>query len=169
MYAETDWKNNLQEIHRESYLWSLTCCDFDEDLARDVLQTVYLKIYEGKASFHNKSALKTWFFSVIRFTSIDYIRKYRKHTEQLDDHHRLIAEPEQFIEIHDRKLFIKILQGLSVQQREVLTLAFYHDLTMEEIAVLLKLSIGSVRTHYARGKANFKKLFNAYKSNNDLL
>src|SRR5450432_2124712 len=169
MYAETEWKNNLQELHQESFSWSLTCCHFDEDLAKDVLQIVYLKIYEGKAIFSNKSSLKTWLFSVIRFTSIDAMRKIRKQTLQLNNHHQWIAETEQFAESPDKQLFTKILQTLSGQQREVLTLAFYHDLTLEEIAALMKLSIGSVRTHYSRGKDNFKKLLSVYKMNNDLI
>jgi RNA polymerase sigma factor (sigma-70 family) len=163
MHAETDWKNSIQKLHPESYLWSLSCCHFDEEMAKDVLQTVYLKIYEGKALYSKKSTLKTWLFSVIKFTSIDFERKSKRYMEKLNDAQDLIAEPENRPETDMQRLFIKILRSLSGRQCEVLTLAFYHDLRLEEIAGLLDLSIGSVRTHYDRGKENFKSLLTKYK------
>ena len=162
MEAETDWKNSIQALHHQSYLWSLNCCHFDEEMARDVLQSVYLKIYDGKASYNKKSTLKTWLFSVIRFTSVDFMRNHKMHIEKLNDTHQQIAEPEKTMETDNQGLFIRILQSLSGQQREVLTLAFYHDLTLEEIAALLGLSIGTVRTHYERGKENFKRMLAKY-------
>jgi RNA polymerase sigma factor (sigma-70 family) len=163
MHAETNWKSSLEALHRESYLWSLTCCNFDEEMAGDVLQTVYLKIYEGKASYHNKSALKTWLFSVIKLTSVDFIRKHIKYREKLNTVQHQIAQQDQTTETDNQALFMRILLSLSGQQRDVLTLAFYNDLRLEEIAVLLDLSIGTVRTHYERGKENFKKLLTKYK------
>jgi RNA polymerase sigma factor (sigma-70 family) len=168
MRFEKNWKTSVQELHQESYLWSLNCCHFDEEMAKDVLQTVYLKIYDGKASYNNKSTLKTWLFSVIKFTSVDFIRRKNRLVDKLDDTHQWITETEGVREADNHLLFIKILQSLSGQQREVLTLAFYHDLTLEEIAVLLDLSIGSVRTHYGRGKDNFRRMLIEYKIDNEL-
>ena len=160
MQTEPEWKRKVQELHHEGYMWSLSCCHYDKELAKDVLQTVYLKIYDGKASFNDESKLKTWFFSVIKFTSIDFLRKRNVHPlEQLNELHYHIPEPEESISDPVREsLFVRLLQSLSDRQREVLTLAFYHDLRLEEIASLMDLSIGSVRTHYERGKENCKKL-----------
>ncbi|WP_339677797.1 hypothetical protein [Cyclobacterium marinum] len=59
-------ENLLKELHQAAYHWSRQCCSFDEDLAKDVLQQVYLKILEGKAIYKEKSHIKTWLFSVIR-------------------------------------------------------------------------------------------------------
>ena len=54
-------------------------------MAKDVLQTVYLKIYEGKARFNEKSKLKTWLFAIIKFTSIDFLRKNNLRVEKMND------------------------------------------------------------------------------------
>ncbi len=169
MQAETDWKNQVQELHRESYLWSLSCCNYDKEMAKDVLQNVYVKIYDGKASFNQKSKLKTWMFSIIKFTSIDFMRKYGMRVEELHEEHYQISDEEAEPESEKANLFMQILQSLSGQQREVLTLSFYHDLTLEEIAPLLDISIGTVRTHYERGKENFRKLLTRYKLDTELL
>jgi RNA polymerase sigma factor (sigma-70 family) len=163
METATNWKYDLQKLHPESYSWSLICCNYDAEMAKDVLQTVYLKIYDGKAFYQNKSSLKTWLFSVIKFTSVDFIRKHTLYVEKLKDMPDPAEEPARILETSNQGLFMSMLQSLSQQQREVLTLAFYHDLTLDEISALMALSIGSVRTHYERGKANFKKMLGKYK------
>jgi RNA polymerase sigma factor (sigma-70 family) len=146
----------------------LSCCNFDQELARDVLQTVYLKIYDAKATYNKKSALKTWLFSVVKFTAVDFLRKNHLQMEQLNSTHYQIAEPQSTTQTDNQGLFKNILQSLSGQQREVLTLAFYHGFTLEEIASLLELSIGTVRTHYERGKENFKKVLTKFNFDTEL-
>jgi RNA polymerase sigma-70 factor (ECF subfamily) len=49
------------------------------------------------------------------------------------------------------------LTRLSPRQRDVLHLVFYQDLTIEEAAELLRISLGSARTHFERGKARLRE------------
>jgi RNA polymerase sigma-70 factor (ECF subfamily) len=94
MPSDTHWKNQVLNVHRESYLWTLSCCNYDKEMAKDVLQNVYLKIYDDSASFKEKSSLKTWLFSVIKYTSIDFMRKEPKNTEKLSETHFQIPDSE---------------------------------------------------------------------------
>jgi RNA polymerase sigma-70 factor (ECF subfamily) len=50
------------------------------------------------------------------------------------------------------------LTRLSTRQQEVMHLVFYQDLTIEEAAGLLNISLGSARTHFERGKARLRDL-----------
>ena len=147
----------MKDLHRESYLWSLCCCHYDEDLAKDVLQTAYLKVLEKKAEFAGKSQRKTWFFSIIKFTAIDAFRKRNIRTLPLVSARSLAEELPEDRPDDNRQAVQKILDRLSDQQREVLTLVFYNDLTIEEAAEVLNISTGAARSHYSRGKENFKK------------
>ena len=164
MESQQGWKGLLKDLHKESYLWSLNCCYHDREMAKDVLQTVYLKVYEGKAVFSGKASLKTWLFSVIKHTSIDLLRRHGIKTEQLHENLEVYTEDENKLNEKDqRHWFRKVMGRLSTQQREVLTLSFYHGLPLAEIAALLGISTGTARTHYERGKENFRKYLIDYK------
>ena len=76
------------ELHHEAFQWAKQCVSHSEELAADVLQTVYLKILNGKAKYGEKSSLKTWLFSVIKFTAMDFYRS-RKKQEPLDVLHEM--------------------------------------------------------------------------------
>jgi RNA polymerase sigma-70 factor (ECF subfamily) len=43
-------------------------------------------------------------------------------------------------------------------QQEVILMVFYHQMTIEQSAEVLQISLGTARTHYERGKKNLKKL-----------
>ena len=142
----------LKKHHNEAYLWSYQCCHRQEDDAKDVLQLVYLKVLEGKATFKEQSSFKTWLFSVIRFTAIDHFKKQQKHVS-LDG----IVIVEKTKDDADENNYRAILMQLPERQQQILTLAFYHQMTLAEIAEVKNLHIGTVRTHYERGKESLRK------------
>jgi RNA polymerase sigma-70 factor (ECF subfamily) len=142
----------LKELHPEAYHWSRQCCSFDDDKAKDILQLVYLKILEGKAVYKEKSQVKTWLFSVIRFTACEELRKEGKNTSL--DHLAEMAYEEDPPENESHEA---LLQALPDRQKEVLLMVFYHDMTLEQCAEVMQLHIGTVRTHYDRGKKKLKE------------
>ena len=48
-------KRDLAALHDSAYGWALSCCAFDEQEAKDVLQSAYLAVIEGRARFSGRS------------------------------------------------------------------------------------------------------------------
>lgn len=149
----------LESLHDAAFSWTLTCCGGQTQEAEDVLQTVYLKILEGKARWRGASSWKTWLFAVIRRTAAQRRRQKAWRTVLLDRWRSTLAapgpapDPETEADRSERSLWIRrALGSLTDQQRQVLELVFYHDLTVREAAEVLGLRLGTARTHYQRGK-----------------
>ncbi len=142
----------LRQHHREAFLWARQCCGFDGELAKDVIQHVYLKVLEGKALLKQDTHPKTWLFSVIRCTAIDELRqKGRWMVVAIEEDMAWESEPTES-ESHE-----DLIRRLPKMQQEVLLMVFYHDMTLEEVAKVLELHIGTIRTHYDRGKKKLKE------------
>ncbi|OYX15608.1 MAG: RNA polymerase [Algoriphagus sp. 32-45-6] len=142
----------LRQHHREAFLWARQCCGFDGELAKDVIQQVYLKVLEGQAKMKTEAHPKTWLFSVIRFTAMDELRLIGKWTT-VEIEEDLVWE----VAIEESESHEDLIRRLPKMQQEVLLMVFYHDMTLEEAAKVLQLHIGTVRTHYDRGKKKLKE------------
>ena len=150
-------EQQLQALHAASFAWSLACCDRDRSDAEDVLQTVYLRIFEGKARFDGRAAFRTWLFAVIRNTAAGHRRKrwFRMFAWPGDDGQT--AEHE-LVRSERAEALVRALAHLARRQREVLELVFYHDMTIEQAGATLGISVGSARVHYERGKKRLAAL-----------
>ena len=158
-------KTRLEAEHHASYCWALACCQRDPSEAEEVLQTVYLKILEGRARFRGDSSLRTWLFAVIRTTAVDRRRRQFLHgarllrlAEQLAGRRSSENVEELFFKNQADESFHRALSSLSTRQREALHLVFYHEMSVEEAGEAMGLSTGSARTHYERGKRRMREL-----------
>ena len=160
----TELEAQLRWLHKESFGWALHCCGRDEPDAEDVLQTTYLKVLSGRARFEGHSAFKTWLFGVIRRTAQEHQRRARqreRRAECLAGEAAPIEAPQierDMVRAESSRRLVEALELLSERQREVLHLVFYQDLTIEEAAGVMDVSLGSARTHYERGKARLRAL-----------
>lgn len=143
----------LKEHHHDAFIWARQCCHYNSDDAKEVLQMTYLKILEGKAKYGEQAQFKTWLFSVIRFTAIDHAKKNIPF-EGLENLTIMDEEPKELDTINYKAL----LKQLPERQHQVMLLAFYHSMTLTEIATVTGLHIGTIRTHYDRGKIALREL-----------
>ncbi len=152
----------LEELHPICYGWALMCARWDHDEAEEVVQTTYLKVLDGHARFCGGSSLKTWLFGVIRYTAIERRRKslLRKllFARFLQARGGNGIRADLFVSPvpNGNEELVATLRRLPMRQQEVLHLVFYEDLTIEEAARLLGISVGSARMHYSRGKMRLR-------------
>ena len=156
----------LSRIHAQSFAWAVRCCRGDRIEAEDVLHLTYAKVLDGRARFEARSSFKTWLFGVIRRTAFEEIRRGMMHRlwmgkwwrEREHLHEGAADQVALVVESERRDQLRQALGQLSPRQQEVLHLVFYQDLTIQEAATVLKMQIGTARTHYERGKARLRQL-----------
>jgi len=161
----SELKTELEKLHSSSFGWALRCCRRDRAEAEEVLQAVYLRVLEGKASYRGEASFKTWLFAVIRKTAISEHRKsLLRKLRLIGDLDRkalqgsLDEEPAARFERSETQVqFQRALEQLPARQRETLHLVFYEDLNLREAAQVMGISIGSVRQHYERGKKRLRE------------
>jgi RNA polymerase sigma-70 factor (ECF subfamily) len=118
----------------------------DEEQAQDLLQEVFLKIWNNASSYDpKKSRLFTWMLNIARNTAIDHIRSKQsrigKNISSIEQAqvHKIALQPE-YIGLK------KIVAELKEDQREIIDLAFFEGYSHTEIAEKLNLPLGTVKT-----------------------
>jgi RNA polymerase sigma-70 factor (ECF subfamily) len=159
---EESLREMMHTNHTSAFGWALCCCHGDRDEAAEVLHTAYVQVLEkGQRSFGGKSSFKTWLFAVIRNTARKRRFQISRRVARLQS---LVAgnrtqdegAESRYYQSQIREKILQLLGRISPRQRQVLQLVFYHNLTVEEAATVMNISLGSARVHYERGKARLK-------------
>jgi RNA polymerase sigma-70 factor (ECF subfamily) len=128
----------------------------DAALAEDIVSEVFLDVWRRADGFKAKSQVSTWILAIARYKALS-ARRGRSHEQLDDDAASAIADPaddaETTLDRHDRSTIVRqCLSQLSAIHREVLDLAYYHEKSVEEVAEIVGVSAGTVKTRmfYAR-------------------
>lgn len=128
------------------------------DTAQDLTQDTFLRAYQGMASWRPEAQWKTWVFRIARNLSIDLLRR-GQHVNfvELTDERDVIcpdAGPEARMETVQRyRMLEAALAALVPEHREILLLREIEDMSYEEIAVILNIKPGTVKSRIARARA----------------
>jgi RNA polymerase sigma-70 factor, ECF subfamily len=155
----------LAALHPQCFGWAMACCGRVREDAEDLLHDVYLGVLDNGLRFDGRSTLKTWLFGVIRRTSRSRLRRDRlrallgmSNGMKIDRPAPPASPADLAIASDARERALRALSALAARQREVMLLVFYHDLTIEEAATVMDVSVGSARVHYQRGKRRMAEL-----------
>ena len=161
-------EDELAALHPATFGWALGCCRGDRTEAEDVLQAAYLKVLDGRARFDGNSTFKTWLFAVVRRTASERRRRRWLRVTALRRWGTRLAEPvpvpdpERLASGSERARRLReSMRVLPARQCEILHLVFYQELSLEEAAQVLAISVGSARTHYHRAKVRLRALLDA--------
>lgn len=158
----TDLQRELELLHADSFGWALSCCRQRKDEAEEVLQTAYIKVLEGRAKFEGRSSFRTWFFGVIRHTASEQHRRQWLHDTLLT--RWFAGQPLRSsgsappLEMGADSSMLRRALDRPERQQQVLHLVYYQDLTVEEAADVLGVSLGTARTHFDRGKRRLRQI-----------
>ena len=126
----------VREHQHMVYCVALSFCK-DPALAEDVAQEAFLKAYRSVDEMREPARLKTWLFSIAKFTAIDWLRR-RKHEKFVGLAEGAAAElPERPVaeSKEDRTVRVMdVIQGLKEEHREIMILRYVRGLSYSQIA-----------------------------------
>lgn len=126
------------------------------DLAEDIAQDVFVKVYERLDSYRGGASVKSWLLTITRNTALDYLktawfRRVQLIPSWLTQANHRSAENEWFG--NEEKNYIwSLVMELPRKQREVLLLSSHYRLSMQEISEHLGVSEGTVKSRLHRAR-----------------
>ncbi len=146
----------------------------NEDDAKDLIQDTYLKAYRFIDKYQNDTNAKAWLFRILKNSFINNYRKNSRTPDQVE-----YSEVEEFVDLLKdesapitdmrRDMFdhllgddvVRAMESLNEEFRTILILSDLEEMTYEEIAEILEIPLGTVRSrlHRAR-KVMQEKLYN---------
>ncbi len=140
--------------------------------AADVVQEVFLKVFRNIASFRQNASLKTWIYRIAVNEARNHRRWFSRHRRQEVN---LEADPgetmgyqdwlpdpgpspfETVVDRETRELIEAALAQVNPRFRAALVLREMEGLSYEEIAEILEVSLGTVKSRILRGREGLKK------------
>lgn len=125
-----------------------------EEDAWDVLQQTWMKVFTGIKTLENPERLPTWLYQIARRTAASHWRGHYREQARLEENTDMaeIADVGEKCSFEDAEQVHRGLSCLSLAHREVLTLHFMDDLSLEQMAEVLAVPVGTVKSRlcYAR-------------------
>lgn len=143
--------------------------------AQDVVQEAFISAYQSLGSFKGDSLFFTWLYRIAMNAAISQKRK-KKATISLEtgSKHDLVIDPldesvnsrpgEALERVEEERQLQKALQQLSAEHRAVIVLKDIDDLRYEEIAEILAVPIGTIRSRLHRARLELRDLMLAGES-----
>lgn len=143
----------------------------NESDALDISQETFIKVYRAISSFKGDSSLSTWIYRIASNVCIDYIRKNDKFSEvplyKTDDSGNTydidiaspVGNPEEYVESTETICEItNALNKLSDEHKEVIILRDIEGFSYTEIADILEIEQGTVKSRIARARKKFRTI-----------
>lgn len=124
----------------------------DEDDVEDLFQEVFLKAYLNLSRFEaSRGSFRAWLFRIAANASLDELKRRRRSEAKREAAAELWTEMAEEIPVPDNERqagadLRSALQSLPDTERQVILLSFYHDLKYREIAGILDVPLGTIKS-----------------------
>lgn len=158
---DADLLDRLIEQYQHRLLRFLIYLTGSREAAEDLFQETWLRVLERGNQYDGKHNFSTWLFTIARNLSVDALRK--KRPASLDTS---TGEDEEPIDLPDARLpsafdlvaareqselMAGALGGIPQEYREAIVLRFHEELSLEEIAAITQIPVGTIKSRIYRG------------------
>lgn len=158
------FKTVVSRYQKKVFLLAYSLLHNRED-ALDVVQETFMKLYQKFHIFESERNFQAWLLQMTKNLAIDYYRKHHLQRrerevggtiERIDVPGEGSASPSSRVELG--QAFSRCLEKLAVKQRMILVMKHYQGLQYQEIARVLDISVGTVKSLHFKAVRNMRKL-----------
>ncbi|MDP6038361.1 MAG: sigma-70 family RNA polymerase sigma factor [Candidatus Latescibacteria bacterium] len=161
--------SNLVRRHHERVFNTAFGLVGDLDEADDLAQEAFIKVFRSLKRFRGQSLFSTWLYRIAVNCCLDFLKsKHRRSTASLDEHQGIQDFPQIWRENSEdadvsvqrrelQEILELALDKLPEEYRVTFVLREIEGMAYEEIAELLKCSVGTVKSRLFRGRAKLRE------------
>jgi RNA polymerase sigma-70 factor (ECF subfamily) len=128
----------------------------------DIVQEVFIKIFRALRDFRGDSKLSTWIYRIARNQAISAVERRKPSTVPFEDCEDLATEEDNPERAHRKKIarnqLERLMNRLDEKQRIALELRYAGEKSYEEIAEIMEVPLGTVKTHIYRAKLSLRRM-----------
>jgi RNA polymerase sigma-70 factor, ECF subfamily len=173
--GDMDAFRELVEAHQHRVIGTITRMLGDETEAEDLAQHVFIRVWKSAARWEPTAKFTTWLYTILRNLVFNECRRRaRHHTHSLeaaiedDDHPQQFADgnvkaPDtSLLDTEMQDAIERAIQELPEQQRLAVVMRRYQDVSYEEIAAVLELSVPAVKSVLFRARTELREKLRKY-------
>ena len=132
--------------------------------AEDLTQQTFMGIVKAKESFRGDSSFRTFLFMVARKRLYSHLREHHRKRDPVEFHSASVADlglvsPSRAVAVREeQKLLLKGLRKLPVEMQVALELFYWEDLSVAEIAEVLEVPLGTVKSRLQRARSRLDQV-----------
>lgn len=139
------------------------CCNHEE--AEEIAQDSFMKAYRALASFQKKSSFSTWLYRIVYNTAISHVRLKKTELLSLEDFPADAVDftgagsSDEEAENEYRKSLINFaFLKISEEERSLITLHYYEEMSTEEISEVTGISKSNVKVKLFRARQKMSRI-----------
>lgn len=133
----------------------------NEEIAKDVLQETFLKVWEKASTYDSKKAkLFTWIYQIARNKAIDAYRKNKKNqSENIQKANLIVSNTKSDQRLYHSELATQ-MKMLEPKYQEVLQSLFFEGLTQMEMSKKTGIALGTIKTRLRIALRELRHIYN---------
>lgn len=147
--------NTLYRLHSKILYSNILHLVKDAEISKDILQDLYLKIWESRENIDTDKSFKSFLFTIARNMVYDYLRKVsldqKARIRLMSNVFEFYTHIEEDVDLKEKTELLRgAIETLPLQCRRVYTLSKLDGKSHQEISELLGISISTVNNHMVR-------------------
>ncbi|MFA9289889.1 MAG: RNA polymerase sigma factor [Solirubrobacteraceae bacterium] len=143
----------LVNLYSKRIYWHVRKLVLDHDVSNDLVQEIFIKVYQNLSKFKRQSKLYTWIYTIATNEALNYLNKEakKKHIsfEEISYEYAMNLESDKYFNGDEAALFLQKQIALLPQQQRIVFIMKYNDeMKYEDISKVLNITVGALKSNY---------------------